>query len=157
MPCAPLPTLRRRQLLLAAGLSALLRPASAAELPAARALRDELAVALERGQPLVVMVSLDGCPYCKVVRDHYLAPMQQQGLPVVQVDMRSRAPVRDFQGAALTHDDLVRQWQIRIAPTVLFLGRGGAEVAERLVGGYLPDFYGAYLEQRLALARNKLR
>ncbi len=157
MPFAPLPTLRRRQLLLAAGLSALLRPASAAELPAARALRDELAAALERGQPLVVMVSLDGCPYCKVVRDHYLAPMQQQGLPVVQVDMRSRAPVRDFQGAALTHDDLVRQWQIRIAPTVLFLGRGGAEVAERLVGGYLPDFYGAYLEQRLALARTKLR
>ncbi len=157
MPCAPLPTLRRRQLLLAAGLSALLRPASAAELPAARALRDELAAALERGQPLVVMVSLDGCPYCKVVRDHYLAPMQQQGLPVVQLDMRSRAPVRDFQGAVLTHDDLVRQWQIRIAPTVLFLGRGGAEVAERLVGGYLPDFYGAYLEQRLALARTKLR
>ncbi len=157
MPCAPLPTLRRRQLLLAAGLSALLRPASAAELPAARALRDELAAALQAGQPLVVMVSLDGCPYCKVVRDHYLAPLQQQGLPVVQLDMRSRAPVRDFQGAALMHDDLVRQWQIRIAPTVLFFGRGGAEVAERLVGGYLPDFYGAYLEQRLALARTKLR
>ncbi len=152
-----LPPLNRRQLLLAASLSALLRPATAAELPVARALRDELAVALARDQPLVVMVSLDGCPYCKVARDHHLAPLQQQGLPVVQIDMRSRAPLRDFQGAALTHDDQVRQWQIRIAPTVLFFGRGGVEVAERLVGGYLPDFYGAYLEQRLAQARRSLR
>lgn len=153
-----MPTLNRRSLLLAAALPALWRPAAAAELPPARSLGDELTTALAQGQPLVVMVSLDGCPYCKIARDHYLAPLrQQEGLPVVQVDMRSRAPVLDFRGATVTQDDLVQRWKIRVAPTVLFFGRGGAEVAERLVGGYIPDFYGAYLDQRLAQARNTLR
>jgi len=151
--------LARRDLLLAAAtLPLALPPARAAELPAAHNLRDELASALARHEPLVVMVSLEGCPFCKIARNNYLAPMhEQEGLHVAQVDMRSRARVLDFQGKAVTHDDLARLWKIRIAPTVLFFGRGGAEVAERLVGGYIPDFYGAYLEQRLAQARASLR
>ena len=151
--------LARRDLLLAAAtLPLALSPAQAAELPAAHNLKEELASALARREPLVVMVSLEGCAFCKIARNNYLAPMhEQEGLHVAQVDMRSRTRVLDFQGKAVTHDDLVRQWKIRIAPTVLFFGRGGAEVAERLVGGYIPDFYGAYLDQRLAQARASLR
>ena len=151
--------LTRRDLLLAAAMLPLaLGTAQGAELPAAHDLKDELASALARREPLVVMVSLEGCPFCKIARNNYLAPMhEQEGLHVAQVDMRSRTRVLDFNGKAVTHDDLVRQWKIRIAPTVLFFGRGGAEVAERLVGGYIPDFYGAYLDQRLAQARASLR
>lgn len=149
---------RRHLLLGAATLPLALRQAQAAVLPPAHNLKDELAAALARHQPLVVMVSLEGCPFCKIARDHYLAPMhEQEGLPVAQVDMRSRSRLIDFQGEARTHDALVRQWRIRIAPTVLFFGRGGAEVAERLVGGYIPDFYGAYLDERLALARGRVK
>lgn len=149
---------RRDVLLAAAALPLALPAARAAELPLAHNLKDELAAALARRQPLVVMVSLEGCPFCKVARNNYLAPMhEQEGLHVAQVDMRSRTRVLDFAGKAVTHDDLARQWKIRIAPTVLFFGRGGAEVAERLVGGYIPDFYGAYLDQRLEQARASLR
>jgi thioredoxin-related protein len=139
-------------------MPSLLRPARAAVLPVAHNLKEDLAAALDRRQPLVVMVSLEGCPFCKVARDHYLAPLHaHDGVPVAQVDMRTRTRVYDFQGRPVTHDDLARTWKIRIAPTVLFFGRGGAEVAERLVGGYIPDFYGAYLDQRLAQARASLR
>lgn len=129
-----------------------------ASLPLAVSLQDELAQALKKGQPLVVMVSLEGCPFCKVARQSYLGPLhEQQGLPVVQVDMRSNRALKNFSGAGATHDEMVRQWRIRIAPTVLFFGRDGAEVAERLVGGYIPDFYGAYLDDRLQQARASLR
>lgn len=126
-------------------------------LPASVALPDELARALKTGNPLLVMVSLDGCPFCKVTREHYLGPMQQQGLPVVQVDMHSSQSVKDFRGGMATHEQLIRTWRVNIAPTVLFFGAGGVEVAERLVGGYLPDFYGAYLEGRLSTARTALK
>jgi len=127
-------------------------------LPQSKSLQDELAMALARRQPLVVMVSLDGCPFCKEARQNYLRPLvEQEGLPVVQVDMRSRQPMRDFLGASFTHDEMTRHLRIRIAPTVLFFGRGGVEVAERLVGGYIPDFYGAYLDDRLKQARAAVR
>ena len=123
-------------------------------LPPAVSLPEELAVALAAGSPLVVMVSLEGCPFCKIVRESFLVPMRrEQRLPVVQVDMRSQRSVKNFNAMAITHEALIAAWRIEIAPTVLFLGRQGVEVAQRLVGGYIPDFYGAYLEQRLESGR----
>jgi len=104
------------------------------------------------------MVSLEGCPFCVVARNSYLAPLRAEGrLDIVQVDMRTGRPLKDFQGQALTHEEMTRRWAIKLAPTVLFFGKGGQEVAERLVGGMLPDFYGAYLDQRLEAARKAVR
>lgn len=127
-------------------------------LPSARSLRDELMQAIKGGRPLVVMVSLDGCPYCKLVRENYLSPLyREQGLPVVQVDMRSTAAVQDFNGAARTHDALVHAWKVSSAPTLLFFGRGGSEVAPRLEAAVSPDYYGALLDQRLETAQAAIK
>ena len=158
----PWPPLGRRRLL--AGLGALAAlglaaPARAAAktLPPSRALPAELAQALASRQALVVMVSLHGCPWCKLVREHYLAPMHaDEGLPVVQVDWGSAQATQAVDGTPITHGELARAWKIKLAPTVLFLGAGGREVAERLEGG-APDFYSAYLDQRLAQARQAVQ
>jgi len=149
-------SLTRRQYMLAGASASLLAagPALAATLPAPTSLPDALAAALKNASPLVVMTSLVGCPFCAIARDNYLAPLQGQlGLLIVQVDMRNRDMVKDFSGASQSQDQLIRNWGIKVAPTVLFFGRGGLEVAERLVGGYIPDFYGAYLDDRLRTAR----
>jgi hypothetical protein len=156
MMTSPSFSLTRRQYMLAAAAVSVLGagPALAATLPAPTSLPEALAAALKKGSPLVVMASLVGCPFCAIARDHYLAPLQgQSGLLIVQVDMRNRDMVKDFSGASQTQDQLIRSWGIKVAPTVLFFGRGGVEVAERLVGGYIPDFYGAYLDDRLRTAR----
>ena len=143
----------RRRALLAFPALACAGVSRAATLPSSRSLPDELALSLRRGRPLLVMASLDGCPFCRRVRDHHLAPLlAETGQPVVQVDMASAAAVTAFDGQATTHDQLLRAWKVAVAPTVLFFGRGGREVAERLVGASIPDFYGAYLEQRLQAA-----
>lgn len=153
------PRVGRRHLLVSASLGLIathLGPAWAAGavLPAPQSLPDELGKALEKGNPLVVMVSLEGCPFCRVARDSYLEPLRrQEGVPVVQIDMRSASAVRDFGGATVTHDQLVQAWRITIAPTVLFFGPRGKEIVARMEGGYIPDFYGAYLDQRIEQAR----
>lgn len=154
------PTVRRRQVMVAAACFAAVRlvHAAAGSLPQAVSLADSLAGALRRGEPLLVLVSLKGCPFCEVARNHYLGPLRTQAqIDVVQVDMGSARPVHNFQGQSLTQDQLIRNWQIKVAPTVLFFGRGGVEVAERLVGGSTSDFYGAYLDQRLETARRVVR
>lgn len=154
---------RRRSLLALTGgaVASLAVPAAwsaGSTLPAPKSLADALAGALKAGQPLVVMVSLEGCPFCRVARDSYLAPMmRQEGVPVVQIDLRTSTTVRDFQQATMTHDALARAWGIKVAPTVLFFGPGGKEVAARLVGGYIPDFYGAYLDERMQTARAAIK
>lgn len=122
-------------------------------LPTSQSLQSDLALALARKQPLVVMASLHGCPYCKIVREHYLLPLQQSGALVTQIHFLSPEPLRDWDGAATTHGGMVRQLSIEVAPTVLFYGAAHKEVAERLSGSSIPDFYGAYLEQRMQTAR----
>lgn len=150
----------RRQWMVATGISlvGVKSMAAPATLPTTTSLVDELALALKVNSPLVVMVSLEGCPFCKIARENYLGPMRaQQGLPVVQIDMRNRQAIKDMKGNTTTQDDLIRSWGIKVAPTLLFFGRGGVEVAERMIGGYIPDFYGAYLDERLRVARASLR
>jgi hypothetical protein len=123
-------------------------------LPTTDALPVALAKALQVKQPLVVMVSLPGCPFCKVVRENYLQPLRATGLQVVQIDMRDNRTLVDFDGSSLTQDAWVRKQGIKLAPTVLFFGAQGREVATRLKGAYLSDFYGAYLDEQLAAARH---
>ena len=148
----------RRQWLLCAAAGGLAAPALWAQskekhLPSTASLPHSLQHALQSKQPLVVMVSLEGCPFCKVVRENYLLPLQREGLPVVQINMRDKTPLLAFDGSTQTQDALIRQWGIKIAPTVMFFGERGQEVATRLNGAYLPDFYNAYLEDQLAVAR----
>jgi thioredoxin-related protein len=119
-------------------------------------LPDELARALQNKQPLVVMVSLEGCVFCRQARQSHLSPLHRAGTVIVQVDMRSSQAVLDFNGKLTTHDQLTRAWKIAVAPTLLFLGVGGKEVAERMEGAYLPDFYGPYLDERLVTGRKTL-
>ena len=151
----------RRQWLVAAGLAGWQVPGRAqsgagAVLPASRSLPDELAGALQKGQPLIVMASLAGCVFCRQARESHLSPMHKAGSSIVQIDLRSQQPVLNFAGQSTTHDQLTRLWKISITPTLLFFGPGGKEVAERMEGAYQPDFYGPYLEERLAKGRKLL-
>ncbi len=150
----------RRQLLLLGGgvwLAGWRPTASAAtSLPAARDLFQEIGLAQQRGQPLIVLASLEGCVHCERVRRSNLLPRLGSGQPVVQVNLRSSEVVKDAQGRPTTHDAMARQWQVKVTPTLLFLGTGGRELAERMEGAYQPDFYEAYLEDRLSRARQRI-
>lgn len=126
-------------------------------LPVPASLRAAAQAAQGKGQALVLMVTLKGCVFCDLVRNSYLAPMVRQGAPVVQIDMGDRArAVQDFAGATTTHAELARRLKIRVAPTLLFVDAEGRELAERLEGVAVPDFYGAYLEQRIDTAHQRL-
>lgn len=125
------------------------------ELPRAVSLRREIASAQAAGKALVAMVSLEGCPWCRMVREGWLLPLHEAGQPVVQVEMARELPLEDAQGRPTSHGALVKALGVRVAPTVLFLSPNGREAAPRIAGVPLPDFYGAYLQERLDLANRQ--
>ena len=130
-------------------LSAFLR-----EIPTAKSLQTEISTALKVASPLLVFVSLDNCPFCKIARENYLLPLlNEQFIPMVQVNFRNLTAVVDARGIAMTQDRLIRTWGVKVAPTVLFLGKDGKEIAPRLIGGSTSDFYGAYLDDRIRIAQ----
>jgi hypothetical protein len=127
------------------------------EIPSAKSLLVEISLALKTASPLLVFISLDHCPFCKIARENYLIPlMSEQSIYIVQVSFGHLTSVTDMRGHVITQDQMIRAWGVKVAPTVLFVGRGGKEVAPRLTGGSTSDFYGAYLDERLRLARAEI-
>jgi thioredoxin-related protein len=127
-------------------------------LPVPVSLAQAAQYAKSQGQPLVLLISLPGCVYCELVRRSYLMPLlADAGLQAWQLDSTNRsAPLLGFDGKSTTAAAQVKAWKATFTPTVMFFGSDGQELAERLVGIAVPDFYGAYLEQRLIEARRKL-
>ena len=129
-----------------------------AALPTTDSLPAAARAAAAQGQPLVVMTTLKGCPFCDVVRNNYLGPMLRQGQVVaIQLDMTDRtSALTGFDGKPTTPAAQVTAWKARLAPTVLFLGTDGRELAERLRGVAVQDMFGAYLDMRLSESRKLL-
>jgi thioredoxin-related protein len=142
-----------------AGRNGLERPASH-EAVLREAARDRTVV--------VALFSLPGCPFCEAIRRdqlrHLAREQAAQRVRVVEYDLTDRRP---FAGTAarspapvspapVSPAALAASLDVRLAPTVAFIGPDGKEIAERLVGYSSPDFYGAYLEQRIAQARERL-
>lgn len=162
----PLQPLRRRQFSAALagglGLPTLFLPALACAkstaLPVPASLAAAAQAAAARGEPLVLLVSLPGCPYCELVRRSHLLPARHEsGLHAWQLNSTDKTtPLLGFDGLPTNAAAQTQQWKATFTPTVLFFGSRGQEVAERLVGVAVPDFYGAYLQERLATARKAL-
>lgn len=127
-------------------------------LPVPSSLAPVARTAAARGEPLVLLISLPGCPFCERVRRSYLIPAAQEtGAQVWQLNITDgQTPLTAFDGRSTTARAQAHAWQSTFTPTVLFLGPQGQELAERLVGIASPDFYGAYLDDRLATARQAL-
>ena len=155
-------TPRRRHFPIVLAGALALRSAGASAKDSALPIRPSLPqaafIAKAQGQPLVLLISLPGCVYCELVRRSYLLPLlPESGLQAFQLDVSNRSTsLMGFDGKPTTASAQASAWKATFTPTVLFLGSRGQELAERLVGIAVPDFYGAYLEQRLVAARKVL-
>lgn len=126
--------------------------------------QQEAAPAVRAGQPLLILFSMPGCSYCPDVRDNYLRPMAREAVakpgsvPVVrEVDITSTEKLIDFDGSAVESRQFSRRYQVKATPTVLMLDERGQPLAQPLVGSGMAGFYGAYLDNALDAARQKLK
>jgi len=127
-------------------------------LPVPTSLPQAAQAAKAKGEPLVLLISLPGCVYCELVRRSYLLPARQgSDLQAWQLDVTDKStPLIGFNGQPTSAAAQTKAWKATFTPSVLFFGSQGQELAERLVGIAVPDFYASYLEQRLATARKAL-
>lgn len=118
------------------------------------------------GQPIVVLFSTVGCPWCNRLRNEHLrglaAEASARSVQVVEFDLkdhqafvRTKGMERGGLAGARSPSALAEQLNVRFSPTVVFLGPDG-EVAERIVGYGAPDFYTAYLDERIRQARARI-
>ena len=126
----------------------------------ARDLAAEARQAAARGVPLVVLYSRDDCSWCAKLRREHLGPLSRNpATPAVirELHMDRATPLVDFAGRRTTSADFSKQMQASFAPTVMFHGPDGTQLAEAIVGYRLADFYGAYLERAIEESRDRIK
>jgi thioredoxin-related protein len=143
---------------------ALLLPAGAApaaEAPqVARDLRSDAQVAAQYQQPLLLFFTLADCPFCAGARREYIGPMAhnpQESARALYREIPIEATLIGFDGTPLAARDLAARLGVTIFPTVVLVDGQGRALAPLLAGYTSPDFYGAYLEDRIAAAVQKTK
>ena len=145
---------------------------SHATLPRPDSLRALQAQSAAARRPVVALFSTKGCAWCDALRRdqlrHLARDAEQRGVLVVEFDLADRRAFRDAGAAsgtgtpaggwsaAASPAELGRLLGVRVAPTLAFLAPAG-EAASPLVGYTSPDFYGAYLDDRIEQARAALQ
>jgi thioredoxin-related protein len=131
-------------------------------LPAAVDLHADAQVARARHLPIVLFFHSTTCPFCREVEDLYLTQLQKENQRAPQFLLRtveiSRAqPLVSFDGTSTDYRAFAKQQGVTLVPHLRFLGPDGEVLAPDLVGLTSRDFYGAYLEDSISTAGEKLR
>ncbi|MFO7603607.1 MAG: thioredoxin family protein [Gammaproteobacteria bacterium] len=120
------------------------------------------AQAQERRLPVLLMFSMDGCGYCRVVEEDFLKPMLRSGdyrdrVIIGMIKLDSYQSLRDFDGDEVSAADLASRYRASLTPTVVFVDPEGRELAPRVIGMTTVYFYGGDLDDGINAALQKMR
>jgi len=131
---------------------------------AALEVADNLAAApVERGaarRPIMLFFTQPGCGFCERARRQYIRPLAaapEWSARARTVEVSRTQKLRGFDGVDATGAEIARRYGVRVYPTVVFVDAGGGALAAPLEGFTVPDFYGAYLEERLQQATARMK
>lgn len=150
----------RYWLAVVAAVSLLAGSAHAGGLPEAH---DLAAVAASAGsRPILIEIAQAGCPYCEAVREDFLEPMIISGdyrerVVMLQLHKDSPRKIRDFDGRWIEPARFAARYHVALTPTVVLLAPDGTLLTPPLVGLTSPDFYGAFLDEAIDRAGERLR
>jgi thioredoxin-related protein len=121
-------------------------------------LRDEARVARERNLVLMIEFSSEYCAYCRKLESLFLLPMQrnadyEQKVLIRSVSLDSYETVIDFDGNAIDTREFAARYSVSVTPTLVFVDSEGVEVGDKLVGIWSEDYYGWFIDNRIAQAR----
>ena len=133
------------------------RAAGEAVLPPIDDLRSLAAEAARARVPVIVLFSTPGCPFCREVRQNYLAPrlaeQQQRSRPeylLREVDITSRRPIGAIDGRSLTEAQFADRYGVGLVPVLIAFDAQWRPLGEPLVGLDRSGFYEAYLDRLIS-------
>ncbi len=110
-------------------------------------------------RPIMLFFTQPGCIFCEQARRQYIRPLAadaQWNARTLSIEVSRTQKLRDFDGVETTGAEIARRYGVRVYPTVVFVDAIGKNLADPIAGFTVPDFYGAYLEDRLQQASARL-
>lgn len=117
--------------------------------------------ARQRKVPVMVVFAAKSCGFCERLEAEHVDPMMLQHeysdhLVVLRVTVDRSLDLQDFNGMSISPDAFAKQHQVRVTPTVILFDYQGHALTKKLEGYTNPAFYGAYLDDAIAIAQSRL-
>jgi len=118
--------------------------------------------ARQQGVPILLMFASEECPFCERLEAEVLGPMRLAGddprrVLLRKVMLETATELRDFQGRGTTAGELAQRREVDMVPTLYLLDAEGHALVPKMVGYTSPDFYPAYLDQAIEVARTLMQ
>jgi len=112
-------------------------------------------------RPILLLMSQDYCPYCRMIKREILNPMVLSGSYVDKIIIRemmidSLMDMNDFDGTMRDPALIAERYNIKVTPTMLFLGPDGTELTNKIVGINTPELFSFYVDKAIDQAVLKL-
>lgn len=120
------------------------------------------ASAVQEKLPILLIVSQHHCPFCVLLMDEMIYPMQISGdyedkVIIAEILLDSSDNIIDFQGNSVSPGAIAKSYKVWVTPTLLFLDHAGREVHKRMLGVNTIEMYSYYLDESLAAALTAVR
>ncbi len=117
-------------------------------------------LAKQKGVPIVVMFSQDGCAYCSIIREQFLKPMLRSGdyknkAIIREVKIDSFEDIRNFDGKQVPSDELSTIYRAYLTPTVVVFDSKG-KMHHRILGVVNEHYYGGELDAAIDMAYSRI-
>lgn len=103
---------------------------------------------------LVMMLHAEDCPYCKLMDEQILSPMERSGeykkrvfIRKLQIDKSEF--ITDFKGQQVEASDVADNYDSRLTPTLVFLDHSGEEKAVKIIGINSIDLFSASVDEQI--------
>lgn len=118
--------------------------------------------ARREGKVILMEVEASDCPYCRRLEEEILKPMLRSGdyadnTLIVQLEIDGYGDLTDWDGKIITPAEFSGRYGVFVTPTLLFLDGTGQELSKRILGIQSVDFFGAYVDDALAKARQRMQ
>ena len=112
-------------------------------------------------RPILLLMSQEDCPFCIRLKHEILNPMVLSGDYDSRIIMRELmidaiSEPRGFDGYELDASIIASEYEVRVTPTMLFLGPDGKELTKRIVGINTVELFSFYVDQAIDKAVQKL-
>ena len=110
---------------------------------------------------ILLYVSAPECPYCKKLEKEVLTPLTKSNdytdkVILREITWRSSESIINFKGQADTPRNLLKSYDIKVTPTLLFLDAYGKELSPSIVGYSSNEFFWYYLDAAIRKSNIKL-
>ena len=155
------PILNKLFCILSLAAAALSLTAQATGLTVVKDFRIEARESQKKQVPILVLFMSETCPYCEIVLQDFLLPIQRDPdfknkVILRQIESGSRDTLIDFDGTSTTYNSFARKHKVWGVPNVMLFDSHG-HVLTSIVGLLTVDFYYAYLVNAIDESIEKIK